>query len=103
MVWKIITFTKREREFPISIDRKNVKRWGRIERMSSKENEKSEDVRNIREAVKNIKTSSHILVTAGAGFSADSGLPVYKDIAKVEGLRKDERRLRGFVRNAMDS
>ena len=54
--------------------------------MSSKENDTSED--NVRMAVKHIKICSHVLVTAGAGFSADSGLPVYKDIAKVEAYEK---------------
>ena len=65
--------------------------------MSSKENEKSEDVNNISEAVKNIKASSHMLVTAGAGVRRirDCGVQGHR---KGRGLRKDERRLRRFVR-----
>jgi len=35
-----------------------------------------------------IRTSTYLLVTAGAGFSADSGLPVYKDIARVKAYEK---------------
>ncbi|OQR88470.1 hypothetical protein THRCLA_10304, partial [Thraustotheca clavata] len=37
-----------------------------------------------REAADLIKNADFIMIAAGAGFSADSGLPVYNDIAKVE-------------------
>eukprot|EP00939_MAST-03C_sp_MAST-3C-sp1_P001645 g1645.t1 len=39
-------------------------------------------------AARRIRNATYLLVTAGAGFSADSGLPVYKDIADVEAYRK---------------
>eukprot|EP00940_MAST-03C_sp_MAST-3C-sp2_P000279 g279.t1 len=39
-------------------------------------------------AAERIKGATFLLVTAGAGFSADSGLAVYKDIADVAAYRK---------------
>eukprot|EP00122_Pirum_gemmata_P019894 Pgem_evm2s18610 len=46
--------------------------------MSQAQNLFDKDCKN---AANKIKNCDFLLVTCGAGFSADSGLPVYKDIA----------------------
>lgn len=66
---------------------------GKVRRIDSKEEEiestsRSRLDRVTKIAAKAIERCTHILVTAGAGFSADSGLPVYKDIARVEAYEK---------------
>ena len=33
-------------------------------------------------------SADYVIIAAGAGFSADSGLPVYKDIADVDAYKR---------------
>ncbi|KAF0759874.1 hypothetical protein AaE_003639 [Aphanomyces astaci] len=42
----------------------------------------------IRDAAEKVKGADYLLIMTGAGFSADSGLPVYMDIANVDAYSK---------------
>ena len=50
-------------------------------------------------------SASHLLIAAGAGFSADSGLPVYADIAAVPeySMRRAASRTRSCARHSCSS